>query len=158
MTNYPHEPLLFYLRDHELYYTSFYGLRYNKSAIFIYYQEWHTSADISFYQYLKIIKAYQALVQDVNNYPVLVIMPTGYIQFFRWFHKQFEYWVAFEPYIFQFVSKVFPDIHFCPVDQSNTQFLIRLKHPIHIDVSCLVHTKYGLRCKFLQEDGDRFHC
>jgi len=39
LKNYPHEPLLFYLRDHELYFTSFYGPRYNEQAIFIDYQE-----------------------------------------------------------------------------------------------------------------------
>jgi len=33
--NYPHEPLLFYLRDYELYYTAFCGPRYNEYAIFI---------------------------------------------------------------------------------------------------------------------------
>ena len=62
MTNYPHEPLLFCLRDHELYYISFYGPRYNGSAIFIDYQEWYNYAKIPFYNCFKIIKAYQALV------------------------------------------------------------------------------------------------
>ena len=82
MTNYPHKPLLFYLRDHELYYTSFYGPRCNESAIFIDYQEWYNYVEISFYQYLKIIKAYHVLVQDVNNHPVLIVTPTGYIESF----------------------------------------------------------------------------
>ena len=39
LKNFPHKPFLFYLCDHELYYTSFYGPRYNESAIFIDYQE-----------------------------------------------------------------------------------------------------------------------
>jgi len=39
LNNYPHEPLLFYLRDYELYYTAFCGPRYNEYAIFIDYQE-----------------------------------------------------------------------------------------------------------------------
>ena len=100
LINYPRDPLLFYLHDHELCYTSFYGPRYKESAIFINYQEWYVSAAIPFYQYLKIIKVYQALVQDVSNHPVLIVMPIGYIESFKWFHKQFEYWTAFEPHIF----------------------------------------------------------
>ena len=72
--NYTHEPLPFYLRDHKLYFTSLYGSRYN--------EEWHTYAEVSFCQHLKIIKAYHALVQDVNNHLVLIIMPTWYIQTF----------------------------------------------------------------------------
>ena len=129
MTNYPQEPLLFYLRDHELYYTSFYGPRCNESAIFIDYQEWYNSSKISFYSYLKLIKAYQTLVQDVNNHPVLIIMPTGYINYFKWFHKQYEYWIAFEPHIFKFFSKMFPDVHICLVDEGHTQILIPLRYP-----------------------------
>ena len=152
LTNFSHEPLLFYLRDHELYFTSFYGPRYNESAIFIDYQEWYNSSEISFYSYLKLIKAYQTLVQDVNNHPVLIIISTEYINYFKWFHKQFKYWTTFEPYIFKFVSKVFPDVHICPVDQSYTQVLIPLQYPFQINASCLVPTKYGLCCKFLQDD------
>ena len=38
-----------------------------------------------FYHHLKIVKAYQALVQDVNNHPVLIIMPTRYIETVRYF-------------------------------------------------------------------------
>ena len=30
LPNFSHEPLLFYFRDHKLYYTSFYGPRYNE--------------------------------------------------------------------------------------------------------------------------------
>ena len=62
LTNFPYEPLLFYLHDHELYYTSFYGPRYNENAIFIDYQEWYNSSEISFYSYLKLIKAYHCLL------------------------------------------------------------------------------------------------
>jgi len=39
LPNFPYERLLFYLRDHELYYISFYGSRYNENAIFIDYEE-----------------------------------------------------------------------------------------------------------------------
>ena len=81
LPNFPHEPLLFYFRDHELYYTSFYGPRYNENAIFIDYQKWYSSSEISFYSYLKLIKAYQKLVQDVNNHPVLIVMPTGSVSY-----------------------------------------------------------------------------
>ena len=156
LSNFPHEPLLFYLRDHELYYTSFYGPRYNETAIFIDHQEWYNSSEISFHSYLKLIKAYQTLVQDVNNHPVLIVMPTGYINYFKWFRQRLEYWTAFEPHIFNFVSKMFPDVHFCPVDQSHTQVLIPLHYPFQIDASCLVHTQNGLRCKYLQDDYSHF--
>jgi len=149
LPNFPHEPLLFYLRDHELYYASFYRPRYNENAIFIDYKEWYNSSEISFYCYLKLFKAYQTLVQDVNNHPVLIIMPTGYINYFKWSHRQLEYWTAFEPHILKFVSKVFPDVHICPVDQSHTKVLIPLHYPFQIDASCLIHTQYGVRCKFL---------
>jgi len=152
LPNFPHESLLFYFRDHELYYTSFYGPRYNENAIFIYYQEWYNSSEISFYSYLKLIKAYQMLVQNVNNHPVLIVMPTGYINYFKWFRKHLEYWTAFEFHIFKFVLKMFPDVHICPVDRSHTQVLIPLHYPFQIDASYLVYTKYGLRCKFLQDD------
>ena len=143
LTNFPHQPLLFYLRDHELYFTSFYRPRYNESAIFIDYQEWYSSDEISFYGYLKLIKAYQTLVQDVNNHLVLTIMPTAYINYFKWSHNQFESWTAFEPYIFKFASKVFPDVHFYLVDQSHTQILIPLQYPFQIDASFFVPIKYG---------------
>jgi len=156
LPNFPHEPFLFYLRDHELYYTSFYGSRYNETAIFIDYQEWYNSSEISFYSYLKLIKAYQTLVQDVNNHLVLIVMPTGYINYSKWLRKRLEYWTAFEPHIFQFVSKMFPDVHICAVDQSHTQVLIPLHYPFQIDASCLIPTQYGLRCKYLQDDYSHF--
>ena len=76
----PLDPLLFYLRDHELYYTALSGPRYNEYAIFIDYHEWELSATCSFYQYLKIIKAYQALLQIITMKPILVILPTGYFK------------------------------------------------------------------------------
>jgi len=62
LPNFPHEPLLFYLCDHELYYTLFYGPQFNETTIFIDYQEWYNSSEISFYSYFKLIKAYQTLV------------------------------------------------------------------------------------------------
>ena len=46
LPKFPHEPLLFYLRDHELYYTSFYEPRYNENVIFIDYQELYNSSEI----------------------------------------------------------------------------------------------------------------
>ena len=60
--NVPLDPLLFYIRDHELYYTALHGPRYNEYAIFIDYYEWYLSANMSFYQYLKIIIAYRSLL------------------------------------------------------------------------------------------------
>jgi len=91
LPNFPPKPLLFYLRDHELYYTSFYGPRYNENTIFIDYQVWYNSSEISFYSYLKLIKAYQTLVQDVSNHPVLIVMPTEYINYFKWCRRHLEY-------------------------------------------------------------------
>ena len=96
------------------------------------------------------------LVQDVNNHPVLIVMLTGYINYFKWFRRQLQYLTAFEPHIFKFVSKVFPNAHICPVDQRHTQVLIPLQFPFEIDASCLIHTKHGLRCKFLQDDYFHF--
>jgi len=64
--------------------------------------------------------------------------------------------MAFVPHIFQFASKNFPHIHFGPIDQANTEGLIPLGHPFDIDASCRVRTKYGLCCKYLQDDGARF--
>jgi len=45
----PIDPLLFYIRDHELYYTACHGPRYNEYAIFIDYHEWYLSANMSFF-------------------------------------------------------------------------------------------------------------
>jgi len=64
--NIPMDPLLFYIRDHELYYTALHGPRYNEYAIFIDYHEWYLSANMSFYQYLKIIIAYRSLLQTLT--------------------------------------------------------------------------------------------
>jgi len=151
LPNYPHEPLLFYLRDYELYYTAICGPRYNEYAIFIDYQEWSVNKEISFYQYLKIIKAYRALQQDINNHPVLLVMPTGFIQTFKCYQQYFEYWTAYEPHMFRFISKIFPDIHFCPFDQTFSHVLIPLRYGISFDSSCLVQTTEGLKCKYLLE-------
>ena len=72
-TNYPHESLLFYIRDSELCYTSFCGLRYKEFAISIDFHELYLSASLPFHQYFKIILAYRSLVQDVNNHPIIII-------------------------------------------------------------------------------------
>jgi len=114
MSNIPLDPLLFYLRDHELYYTALSGPRYNEYAIFIDYHEWELSATCSFYQYLKIIKAYQALLQTITMKPILVILPIGYIETCRWFNI-FTYWKDYDPCILQFVQKVIPVVHICPM-------------------------------------------
>ena len=76
----PLDPFLFYIRDHELYYTALNGPRYNEFAIFIDFHEWSLSANSSFYQYLKIIKAYRSLLQIINHHPVLIVLPTGYVE------------------------------------------------------------------------------
>ena len=78
--NVPLDPLLFYIRDHELYYTALHGPRYNEYAIFIDYHEWYLSASMSFYQYLKIIIAHRSLLQTINRRLVVIILPTGYVE------------------------------------------------------------------------------
>ena len=88
--NVPLDPLLFYLRDHELYYAALNGPRYNEYAIFIDFHEWFLSVNTSFYQYLKIIKAYRSFLQILNNHPVLIILPTGYVET-CWFFNIFTY-------------------------------------------------------------------
>jgi len=113
-------PLLFYLRDHELYYTALSGPRYNEFIIFIDFHEWDLSATSSFYQYLKIIKAYQALVHSITMKPILIILPTGYIETCRFFDV-FTYWKHYDPCILQFVQKVIPDVHICLRDNFSYQ-------------------------------------
>jgi len=76
----PLEPFLFYLRDHELYYIALNVPCYNEYAIFIDFHEWYLSANISLYQYLKIIKAYRSLLQIINHHPVLIVLPTGMLK------------------------------------------------------------------------------
>lgn len=147
--NYSLEQLLFYLRDNDLYFTSFAEPRYNEYAIFIDYQEWYLSKEIPFYQYLKLIKAYRTLLQDINNYLVLVVMPTCYIEAVRYYHQYFTYWTAFEPHIFRFVTKIILDVHTCPFEQHNSQVLILLCYNIRFDVSCLNQTNNDLRCKLI---------
>jgi len=82
----PLDQFLFYIRDHELYYTALNGPRYNEFAIFIDFHEWSLSANSSFYQYLKIIKAYRSLLQIINHHPVLIVLPTGYVETCRFFN------------------------------------------------------------------------
>ena len=72
--NIPLDPLLFYIRDHELYYTACHGPCYNEYAIFIDYREWYLAANMSFFQYLKIISAYRSLLQTVNKHPVVIVL------------------------------------------------------------------------------------
>jgi len=43
----PLDPFLFYIRDHELYYTALNGPRYNEYAIFIYFHELYLSTNSS---------------------------------------------------------------------------------------------------------------
>ena len=45
----PLDPLLFYIRDYELYYTALSAPRYNEYAIFIDYHEWELSATCLLY-------------------------------------------------------------------------------------------------------------
>jgi len=45
--NLPLDPFLFYIRDHELYYTALNGPRYNEYAIFIDFHEWYLSTNSS---------------------------------------------------------------------------------------------------------------
>ena len=130
MSNIPLDPLLFY-------YTALSGPRYNEYAIFIDYHEWELSATCSFYQYLKIIKAYQALLQTITMMPVLVILLTGYIETCRWLDI-FTYWKDYDPCIFQFVQRVIPDVHICPHDYFSYQ--IRFIHSAFQARCCIQNT------------------
>ena len=149
--NYSLEPLLFYLRDNDLYFTSFARLQYNEYAIFIDYQEWYLSKEIPFYQYLTRIKVYKTLLQDINNHPVLIVMPTDYIENVRYYYHYFNYWTAFEHHIFRFVTKIIPDVHICPFKRHNSNVLTPLCYDIRFDISCLNQTDKDPRCKLIQE-------
>jgi len=167
----PLDPFLFYIRDHELYYTALSGPRYNEYAIFIDYHEWELSATCSFYQYLKIIKAYQALLQTITMKPILVILPTGYIETCRWFDR-FTYWKDYDPCIRQFVQKVIPDVHICPHDyfsyhlqflQSATQAqrciqntclqIVHYKVNYEVHCTCQMSAHYDVTCTLLHKYG-----
>jgi len=171
MFNIPLDPLLFYLRDHELYYTAPSGPRYNEYAIFIDHHEWELSATCSFYQYLKIIKAYQALLQTITMKPILVILPTGYIETCRWFDR-FTYWKDYDPCILQFVQKVIPDVHIFPHDyfsyqlqflQSSTQAqrciqntclqIVHYKVNYEVHCTCQISAHYDFTCTLLHKYG-----
>jgi len=148
MPSLPLDPLLFYLRDHELYYTALSGPRYNEYAIFIDYHEWELSVTCSFYQYLKIIKAYQAVLQTITMQPILVVLPTGYIETCRWFDI-FMFWKDYDPYVLQFVQKVIPDVHICPQDYFSYQlrFLSSLTQAqCWIQNTCLQIVHYKVNC------------
>ena len=145
------EPLLFYLRDNDLYFTSFAGPCYNEYAIFIDYQEWYLSKEIPLYQQLTLIKVYRTLLQDINNHLILIIIPTGYIETVRYYNQYFTYWTAFEPHIFQFVIKIIPDVHICPFEQHNSHVLIPMCYSISFDIFCLNQTNNDLRCKLIRE-------
>jgi len=53
---------------------------YNEYGIFIYYHEWYLSTCIPFIYYLKIIKTYQSLLQDIKNHFILIVLPTSYFE------------------------------------------------------------------------------
>ena len=131
----PLDPLLFYIRDYELYYTALSAPCYNEYAIFIGYHEWELSATCLFYQYLKIIKAYQALLQTITMKPVLVILPTGYIETCRWFDI-FTYWKDYDPCVLHFVQRVIPNVHICPHDYFSYQ--LRFMHSA-FQARCCIH-------------------
>ena len=118
--NVPLEPLLFYLRDHELYYTALSGPRYNEYALFIDIHEWDLSATTTFYQYLKLIKAYRTLLHSLTKKLMLIILPTGYIETCRFFDV-FTYWKDYDPSVLQFVQKIIPDVHICLHDYISYQ-------------------------------------
>jgi len=162
--NLPLDPCRFYLRDHELYYTALNGPRYNEYAIFIDFHEWYLSANSSFYEYLKIIKAYRSLLQSINNHPVLIVLPTGYVETCRFFHI-FTYWKPYDAYVIHFVQKVIPDVHICLHDflSYHTRFFtttLQVQHIIprtcvqmsHHDHNCICHqiTHYDIHCCILQ--------
>jgi len=169
MTSLPLDPLLFYLRDHELYYTALSGPRYNEYAIFIDFHEWELSSTCSFYQYLKIIKAYQALLQTINGKPVLVILPTGYIETCRWF-SFFSYWKDYDLRVLHFVQRIIPDVHICPQDfisyqvryfpsafkarcyiQNSCLQMVHFNHSHKPKHACQIATHYNFECTLLKQ-------
>ena len=181
--NVPLDPLLFYIRDHELYYTALQGPRHNEYAIFNDYHEWYLSANMSFYQYLKIILAYRALLRAINRRPVLIILPTGYIESWRFFHhfhygeNNFTYWKHYKHCVLRFVQRIIPDVHICPQDflSYQTRFFSTLSQLYcciqntclqmsHCDPNCSCHqpSHYDLNCNILlhyansilEEQGD----
>ena len=114
------ESLLYYLKDHtdELHFTAFKGLRYNEYAIFIRYDRWLSRSSTSFYSYLNILNFHRSLIQKFYDHPILVVLPTYYIQTIH-FLKQFitNYCQSLERYIIQFIHWVIPDAHICPADK-----------------------------------------
>jgi len=155
--NVPIDPLLFYIRDHELYYTACHGPRYNEYAIFIDYHEWYLSANTSFFQYLKIINAYRALLQTVNKHPVVIILATGYVESWRLFrhyssgNNYLTYWKDHELCILRFVLKVIPDAHICPLDflSYQMQFLSTISQlQIYMQKTCLQMSHFASQCAY----------
>ena len=144
------EPLLFYLRDHELYYTSFAGSRYNEYAIFIDFHEWRTSSEIPFYQYLRLLNAYKNLIQEINNHSLITIIPTGFFETIRFYNDYFCVWNNYEPYVLNFITKYFPDSHLCSLDQYH--FMPSQNIPKFTTLSpCLFLTDSGYQCKILHD-------
>jgi len=149
--NYPHEPCLFYICDNELHCTAFCSSRYNEYAIFIDYHEWYLSGSIPFYQYLKIVKAYRSLLQDLNQNLILIVAPTGYAETVTFHWDYFVYWKHFEPYVLQFIQKIISDVHICPHDYLSfqTRYLsptttIKVIQAFH--ASCLHFSSNGFHC------------
>ena len=155
LTNYPHKPLLFYIRDHELYCTALCDPRYNESAIFIDYHEWYLSADLPFYQYLKLIKAYHSLIQVINNHPVLIALPMGYAETLKFYGEYIAYWKIFEPYVTQFVKRIIPHLHIYLHDY--LKFCIHAFSPATsnnlpiLPYNCLHISPESPKCNFLLE-------
>lgn len=115
------ESLIFYFRDqdNELFIITLKGPRYNEYAIFISYDKWQSSSWLSFYSHLKTLKFYQTLLQEFHGHPVLVVIPTGYIQTLRFpkYYLKTNYWIPLDDRILQFIHQVFPDAHICPADE-----------------------------------------
>ena len=155
---FPLDPILFYLRDYDLYYTSFAGSRYNEYAIFVDFREWQVSGNLPFYNYLKIIKAYKSLLQILNSHPVLIIIPTGCLETIRYYNDYFITWIAYDQQAIQLVTKFFPDSHLCPLDQflasDSNDDLYK-----YSSSSCISFTDYGPQCKVLKKYSTKeFKC
>ena len=111
---------------------------------------------IPFYQYLKIVKAYQSFLQNINQHLVLIIPPTRHVDTLRYHREYFEYWKSFEPYLHQFVQKIIPDVHICPHDYlsfqtrylspTTTSKVIQAFH-----ASCLHFSSKAFHCNLLQQ-------
>ena len=68
---------LFYIRNYELCFIVLKGPRYNDYVILMKYNQCTSNPHSSFYEYLKIIKAYISIFQELHGHLELIIIPTA---------------------------------------------------------------------------------